>query len=113
MVLTEDEINILKNKHRSDISALNAIVKLIGSNASSLSDPLYTLEKQGQSTITNISSGNTGSITAGTKETLIMNTGSSNILIDGEVVTAGLSFAWEGSFTYDSQSSSILIITTV
>lgn len=112
MSLTPYQIERLKNRHGTELSALNALIQLLSNNGLEEDSPLYTTEVIGQSTILNVIAGQTGNVSAYSKPTLIMNTGSTDILINGEVISAGLSFPFEGAFTYDSQLSSILIITT-
>lgn len=63
-----------------------------------------------QSTILSYSAGQTGIVT-GFSSYEIYNSGTTDILIDGVAVSAGLSFHWDGDFSYDTQSSSLFIIT--
>jgi hypothetical protein len=82
---------------------------LVKINSSSI-DPIIINSPGTQSSILNIPISTTGTFNTPAVEIYIMNTGSSNILIEGKVIGPGLSFPWKGSFTYNSQSSTILII---
>jgi hypothetical protein len=64
----------------------------------------------GQSSILSFGSGQTGTLT-GFSCYEIYNSGTTDILIDGVAVSAGLAFHWEGDFSYDTQSSSLFVIT--
>ena len=82
----------------------------VGNN---VENPIPIITSGTQSDILNVASTTTGTFNTECTEIYIMNTGSSDILINGKTVGAGLSFPWKGNFTYDSQLSTIMIIFTV
>jgi hypothetical protein len=84
---------------------------LVKVNNSSTEPVNVTVVSNGTSTIINIPTTTSGTI-SNFNFASIHNNGSSNILINGEIVEPGIIInGWQGDFTYDSQSSKIFIIT--
>ena len=124
MALTQAEIKILTNTHRTDISALNAIVKLIDGGASSADVnallTAFTDNASNSRTPVFIRPTTASNIAVLTYDVAVSNVGTTDGTVLGGLIKPGETLNFDagalnnfyaaGTFTYDATDTEFLII---
>ena len=121
MALTAEEIERLKNKHRTDISALNALVQLINENPTLLSIASLLNSNIGiQVDFNLLRVTDIGSLTGIVFSFSVYNAGAANGIVRGEVIKPGETFNVDAgginnwyagsSITYDATGTELVFL---